>query len=114
MTLGSGWPNHKPYHNPCEGPQTVKATVILHLGWWSAGAGSRTLPWPIIKTTAHGGLRGSRYVMHDHGGQEVILSVDRIMGSYLCIAQAELKVAYVIGYYDEMILICDYVHDYVL
>lgn len=28
-----------------------------------------------------------RYFMHDHGILEVILSVDGIMGSYLCIAK---------------------------
>uniref|UniRef100_M1DAK0 Uncharacterized protein n=1 Tax=Solanum tuberosum TaxID=4113 RepID=M1DAK0_SOLTU len=51
-------PNHEPYHDSCEGPRTLKATVVLQFGWWSAGSGSRTLPRPVILTTTRRGLPG--------------------------------------------------------
>uniref|UniRef100_M1DHM1 Uncharacterized protein n=1 Tax=Solanum tuberosum TaxID=4113 RepID=M1DHM1_SOLTU len=46
---------HEPYHGLCEGPQTVKTTVFLHLGWGLLAKGRQMPPRPVIKTTVHGG-----------------------------------------------------------
>uniref|UniRef100_M1DL49 Uncharacterized protein n=1 Tax=Solanum tuberosum TaxID=4113 RepID=M1DL49_SOLTU len=69
VATGFGWFNHEPYHDSCEGPRNVKVDVVLHLGWWSAGSGPRTLPRPIIKTMTHGGLRG--HMQTSSGGSVV-------------------------------------------
>lgn len=47
---------HKTYHEPCEITQTIKVTVVLHLGLGFFGSGSHTSYRPITETTTHRGL----------------------------------------------------------